>query len=714
MAFRDMDGIKEGYDSGFDNILNDFYIPILKNAKNYKRIAGFFSSSSLAVAARGIAGLIENGGHMDMLVSPRLSEEDLKMMEKAAKSPEEIIENSLLIEFDRVETALQRKRVAALGWLLAQGLLNIKVATVYDDHGRILDYEKIEESGLFHIKVGVLEDENGDIITFSGSVNETASAWVKNIEEFKVFKQWEPGQSGQAQIDIEKFDKYWNGEAKRVKITELPVAVAEKIIEKAPEKIERLEQEIIEEEQEEEKNRIELSFEPFYYQLEALEIWKKNYKAIFEMATGTGKTKTAQVCIADFIKNADGPAVVFIICPQDTLAKQWLNDIKDSGLPWDNYVICDSDSRGWNGSGPNSLMYKLLDVNVERAGKKNVLFVYSTFDTYYGDTFTSTVIQYKYGAKYFIIGDEVHGLGSSQRAKGFLDIYDYRLGLSATPDRWFDDHGTKMISDFFGEDRFSFTIEQALTKKNPITGKTYLTPFEYIPRFVSLEADELIKYKKLTASIIRGLGKAKTDSDYADKIENLMFMRADIHKSAANKMVEFEKILDELDNDVSDTIVFVSPGQIEEVEVILRKRGILTRRFTKDQGKSPEKRYGNISEREHIIQMFKDGDCKCLLAIKCLDEGIDIPSAKLAIILASSTNPREYVQRIGRIIRRSPGKEKAVLYDVIVEPSLDQLDPELAKYERNIFEKEMIRIGEISENATNRLDIIDAVYERLL
>lgn len=714
MGFKELDNIKSGYDSGFDNILIEFYNPVLQKARLYKRIAGFFSSSSLAVAARGITGLINNGGSMEMIVSPRLSEEDVKMMEKASTNPDEVISNIMISEINNLETTLQKKRVEAMGWLLAKGLLKIKVATVYDEKGRIMDCEQIEESGLFHIKVGILEDENGDVLTFSGSVNETASAWVRNVEEFKVFKSWEPGQKESAQIDIDKFELYWSGSSDRVRISDLPKAVCDKIIKVAPRKIEVLEEEIVREESEEKENQIVLTFDPFVYQLEALEIWKRNHRAIFEMATGTGKTKTAEVCIADFLKGEDGPAVVFIICPQDTLAKQWLKDIQDSGLPSDNYVICDSDSRGWDGDGENGLRYKLLDINVERAGMKRCLLVFSTFDTYYGKKFTNTVIKYKLNAKYFLIGDEVHGLGSSQRSKGFLDIYDYRLGLSATPDRWFDDYGTKLISQYFGEDRYYFTIEEALHKKNPITGKSYLTPFEYKPRFVTLEDDELIEYKNLSESIIRGLERAKNDSDYAEKIENLMFMRADIHKSAVNKLREFEKILDEIGNDIKDTIIFVSPGQIDEVENILRNRGILTRRFTKDQGKTAEKKYGNISEREHIIEMFKAGDCKCLLAIKCLDEGIDIPSAKRAIILASSTNPREYIQRIGRIIRRSPGKEKAFLYDVIVEPSLDQLSPELAKYEKKIFEKEMVRISEISENAENRLEIIDIVYGKLL
>ena len=181
MGFRELDNIKGGYDSGFDRILQDFYIPVLNEAKVYKRIAGFFSSTSLAIAARGITGLIKNGGYMELIVSPRLSDEDIKAMEKAAQDPEEIITSVMLDEIENMETFLQKKRVDALGWLLAKGLLKIKVATVYDDKGKMLDYEKVEETGLFHIKVGILEDENGDIITFSGSINETARACLKNI-----------------------------------------------------------------------------------------------------------------------------------------------------------------------------------------------------------------------------------------------------------------------------------------------------------------------------------------------------------------------------------------------------------------------------------------------------------------------------------------------------------------------------------------------------
>lgn len=715
MSLKELTNLKEGYDSGFDDILNEFYIPVLKEAKLYKRIAGFFSSSSLSVAARGITGLIKNNGHMQLIVSPRLSAEDIKSMEEAVNDPEEIISRVLLHDLNDLETLLQNRRLDALSWLLANGYLEIKVATIYDNYGNLMDAKRIEESGLFHIKVGIIEDVEGNILTFSGSVNESASAWVRNIEEFKVFKFWDEGQKNAAQIDIDKFSSYWDGSISRVKISELPEAVESKLVVNAPKDIVKIEEEILKAEAEQE-DPFKLNFEPFEYQLEALQVWQKNHKAIFEMATGTGKTRTAQICIVDFLKKCDAPAVVFIICPQDTLAKQWLKDMRACGIPCVNYIICDSDSGNWKDErmGENTLAYKLLDLNVKRACQKKNLFVFSTFNSFCSKDFIETIKEFKFKSKYFIIGDEVHGLGSRERIKGLINEYEYRLGLSATPDRWFDEYGTKLISEFFGSDRYYFSLEDALSKINPITGQTYLTPYEYRPYFIELEEDEIYKYRELTEKITNCMAKAEEDYEYEELLKLLTFKRADIHKSAVNKLKALEEILDELSDNIDNTIIFTSPEQIDDVEQILRKRGILAKRFTSKQGNRALKKYGGISEREHIIKMFKEGDCQALIAIKCLDEGIDIPSAERAIILASSTNPREYIQRIGRVIRRSPGKKKAVIYDVIVEPSWGQLSLELEQYERKIFQKEMVRISEISENAENRLDIINMIYDRQL
>ena len=171
--------------------------------------------------------------------------------------------------------------------------------------------------------------------------------------------------------------------------------------------------------------------------------------------------------------------------------------------------------------------------------------------------------------------------------------------------------------------------------------------------------------------------------------------------------------MDELKDDIENTLIFVSPTQIDDVMFILRQKGIMAHRFTQAQGSKSESKYHGKSEREHLIDCFKEGDYKVLVAIKCLDEGIDVPTAKRAIIMSSSTNPREYVQRIGRVIRRSPGKKKAEIYDMIIEPSSEKLSGELAEEEKKIFKKEMVRIKEISDNASNRTEIIQEVFKRL-
>lgn len=711
MSFRDIANIKTGYDSGFDDILNDFYVPILKETKRYRRIAGFFSSSSLSVAARGIVGLISNGGKVEMIVSPRLSKEDIEIIEKANTEPNKIIANVMLKELDQLETILEKDRINALGWLLAKGFLEIKIATVYDENNRIMDWHSVEESGLFHIKVGILEDCNGDIITFSGSINETASAWVKNVEEFKVFKSWLSGQNEPAQIDINKFNKYWNSESKKVKIIDMPTAVTEKLIKLAPKNIFALEQRIILEEQNN-NNKLKLNFTPFPYQKQAFEIWQNRHSAIFEMATGTGKTKTAELCIADFINETskiNSVAVVFIVCPQNALARQWFNDLKSVGIPCDNYIFADSSTRSWR----DKLTYSLLDVNVVRFGRKNQLFVFCTFQTFSSKDFISIVKSYKKSSRYFLIADEVHGLGAPKRNVGLIDEYDYRLGLSATPDRWFDEIGTKIITDYFGEDKFVFGLKEALQNINPLTGHTYLTKYKYIPRFVTLTEEELSRYMSLSRRILCQLGKANNDSAFAEKLERLVFLRANIHKNAERKYQVLNGILNEIGNNLKNTIIFVSPEQLEVVENILLKRRVRFHTFTMNEGNKPLAKYANKTEREHIISCFKAGDYHVLVAIKCLDEGIDIPSAEIGIILASSTNPREYIQRIGRIIRYDKNKKMSFLYDIIVEPNNELIDSKLYEIEHRIFKKEMQRIKEISENAENRLEIINTIYQRV-
>ena len=254
--------------------------------------------------------------------------------------------------------------------------------------------------------------------------------------------------------------------------------------------------------------------------------------------------------------------------------------------------------------------------------------------------------------------------------------------------------------------RYKFTIEQALSTLNPGTNKPFLVNYSYHPRFISLRSEE------------RRVGKECRSSDL---LEFLLFRRADIEKEAENKYAELERILDEMQAEcdvkgekIHDAIIFVSDGQLSRVLQILKSRKITAHKFTQAEGTEASSKYGGLSEREFLIQQFTKGKYQILVAIKCLDEGIDIPSAKTGIIMASSTNPREYVQRIGRIIRQAPGKSAAVLYDMILHPDLSGFrDDTLAAFEEKVFRKEMVRVQDLCANALNNAKIYKEIYSVL-
>lgn len=711
MEYTDFN-IHAAYETGEDDLVMDFFVPMLANAKRYDRIAGFFSSTSLALAARGIAGLIANNGTMRIVASPRLSKEDVTMINGSVEDPETLIAECLLKGIDGSDVADQfcRDHVAALGWMLANGRLEMQIAIVTDPTGRLT-----MEQYLVHQKVGIFYDKDMNAVSFSGSNNETASGWLGNIEEFKTFKSWEPGQQAYLESDKRKFDAFWNHTRRGVQMKRLPEAVAEKLIEIGKDfDIERVAvQKYYEHINLETKKLNQLRL--FYYQEDAVEKWIGNgQNLLLEMATGTGKTRTAIGCMQHALKHQEKQLLIVIACPQSTLTMQWKCDVEnlDLGVSIDATQICDSTTHGWK----RELKMRCRQLST---GLYDNLVVYTTHQTCSSSDFIDIIESVKRADKFFI-GDEVHGMGASKTRNGLLDTYNMRLGLSATPSRWFDDEGSALITNYFGNDSYKFTIEQALSTPNPLTNKPFLVNYIYHPCFIPLTDDELKEYKQLSEKIIR-MNNSKNKEEYADILEFLLFRRADIEKEAENKYAELEHILDEAlaecyrkGERFKDTIIFVSDGQLARVLQILKKKNITAHKFTQAEGTAPTSKYGGISEREYLIQQFTKGKYQALVAIKCLDEGIDIPSAQTGIIMASSTNPREYVQRIGRIIRQAPGKSSAALYDMILHPDLSGFRDEiLATFEEKVFRKEMVRVQDLCANALNNAKVLREIYSVL-
>lgn len=682
--------LKHYYDSDEDDILNDFYIPALKESCVYYRLAGFFSSSSLAAAARGIKGLIENDGEMKLITGAVLSKQDIEAIKKGIERPEEVIERVAIKSLDEIEDEFVRDHVRALSWMVAQKKLDIKIAIVVDDEGIPVDKENINQRGIFHQKVGIFEDAEGNKLSFSGSDNESATAWKNNIEEFKVFRSWISAEGPYLEADLKRFKKFWYGNALRARVIDIPTAVREKLVKMAPSNIKELDLDRW-------KQTKKIIFRP--YQKTAIERWiDSNKKGIFEMATGTGKTFTALGCL-DRVLKEEKRLVAVIVCPYNHLIKQWSKEIDKFGLKIDK-IIADSSNPKWK----NELADYLLDIKSEIRDKIVVL---TTHDTFPRDDFTKIIRLSP--VNLFLIVDEVHGIGSPIRKTGLIEDYKYRLGLSATPKRWLDDEGTEYIFEYFGEVVYGFSLKDAINTINPDSGETYLTPYIYKPYFIELSEDEILEYERETKKIARSYYRTKNEKEKRNLFSLLLIKRQKIIVNAANKFKALSEILNKMDK-VSHCLIYCSPKQIDKVQEILNERNIVQHKFTLEEGTKPEDRYGGISEREFILKKFAEGNYQALVAMKCLDEGVDIPPARTAIILASSGNPRQYIQRRGRILRNYPGKDYAIIYDIIVAPPFsDDVDEEIWELERKIIKKELKRYKEFAYLALNKMECLNKI-----
>lgn len=703
MSYKDID-IQACYESGTSDIVEDFYEPVLMASVSYDRIAGFFSSAALAIASRGLYGFIKNRGKMRLVTSPILSGEDAEIIRKVTESPEKLTDIDLGINLTNICNEFVDNHVKALGWMLREGLLEMRLAVITNNN-KPCTVEEINKSGLFHQKVGILRDVDGNELSFSGSINETASAWINNDEEFKVFKAWDDSRE-YYQKDQSRFEEIWNGQRQNLEVFDLPSAIKDKLIQRSSDfDIEKIS---IKQYRRSKANSFDFKnsqISLFYYQANALNKWKDNtYRLLFEMATGTGKTRTAVAGISRILATSKR-VVVIISTPQNTLSKQWKeNEVEPLGVHFDRSEIIDGTVKDWK----SKLSSILLD---NATGFADHCVIYTTHSTASSEKFTSTMLRdLSKDSITLFVGDEVHWLGARKLRRALLSRYNFRIGLSATPSRWFDDEGSQYLVDYFGGKNFVFSIHDALTEINPITGKHFLVNYYYHISKVGLNAEETAEYKNITQQMLRLASKIEADPEAEERYERLLEQRANIIKNADEKYNILDKLLDELNakGRIENLIIFVSPQQINNVMETLVQKKIIFHKLTESEGTRREKKYDGLSEREFIIKRFKSGDYQVLVAIKCLDEGIDIPSADTGILMASSTNPREYVQRIGRIVRQGANKTFAHLYDMCVG-KVDTLDDDEQKLENKIKQKEIIRLTEIANNAINVTDATEII-----
>lgn len=689
MALTDL-SLKREYRSYKNNVVKEFYIPVLKEAILYRRAVGFFTSEALVEISKGISGLVENEGHIQLIVSPILNKEDIEAIEQGYNS-REIVEKSLLREMKDPQDANDKERLAWISYLISIGRLDIKVAFT----------KKLNSKALFHEKMGIVSDSQELHIAFTGSMNETVNAFFNNYESFDVYCSWNEYEKERVQDKIDAFEKIWSNTENNLDVIDFPKAAREKLLKYKVKKIDpQLDRDLADAyvcERNEVKFGINEDIELYDYQKEAILEWEnQGYRGIFNMATGTGKTFTGLGAATWLLKNNKHLAVI-IVCPYQHLVEQWVEDIERFGF---RPVIAFSSSpqKKWK----ERLKDEVIDFNLEI---EDTFCLVTTNATY-----TSKYVQEQIGkieGDILIVVDEAHNFGAMRQSRYLCDDIKYRLALSATLERHGDEEGTQALYNYFGNKCIEYDLKRAIDEDK-------LTKYYYHPIIVSLSDDELEKYRELSAKISKACkfnedGKA----ELSEVAKTLLIQRSRIVAGAIEKVAALKELMKDYVND-NQILVYCgatkpynpaldeseSDDEGERQIVMISKMlglelGMAVRHFTSNE---------SAKEREEIKEQFaKTNPYQALIAIKCLDEGVNIPSIKTAFILASSTNPKEYIQRRGRVLRKYPGKDYAEIYDFVTLPRpLNEVDAyEDNKSEISLARREIARMkefGYISQN----------------
>lgn len=712
MALRTLD-IKSEYRSLLDNISRDFYVPLLSEAISYKRAVGFFSSSALIEISTGIAALVQNGGSIQIVASPYLSEDDITAIKKGYELRDKIIKQAVLRQMTAPETEFGQKRLNLLANLIADGVLDIKIAFT----------ENESNMGMYHEKMGIITDANQNRVAFSGSMNESLAAMKLNYEAIDVFCSWRGEEEARVKAKESAFVSIWSNCEPNIRIVEFPELKRE-IIERYRNTVPDYDIDVTE------YGPITVSVNALSdragaiipsniflhdYQKDAIQAWKqRSYRGIFDMATGTGKTYTGLGALAQLCNDVSDKLAVIIVCPFQHLVEQWVEDIEKFNMkPIIGYSS--SSQKDWKRRLENAIRDQKLRVR----GKDFFCFICTNA------TFSSDFVQLqldKIRGNALLIVDEAHNFGAERLSGFLLEKYNYRLALSATLERHNDEYGTSRLYSYFGDKCIEYTLERAIEEEK-------LTRYKYFPVLTTLSEQELSLYSQLSYEINKCvIYNKRGEAMLSEKGKRLALKRSRLVGGSTDKITQLEKYITPYvrdkhilvycgatttlsENQDSTNIDDEDIRQIDAVAYLLGNRlGMNIAQFTSRE---------DIQKREILKREFSVGETlQALVAIKCLDEGVNIPKIKTAFILASTTNPKEYIQRRGRVLRLAEGKDFAEIYDFITLPrqlgGVHSLTDEQRKRELPLVKKELCRAEEFARLAMNMAQaekIIDAVKE---
>jgi superfamily II DNA or RNA helicase len=704
------------YKTGSENEPLQFYLDGLANSNEFSLLLGYFSSSAINLLSVGFATFISKGGKMKMVINHLLSAKDKEAIYRVEDNPNEIRVFDLMdvVTLGRVLDEYDTHFFECLAYLIAEKRIEIKVIK-----------PKIGK-GIAHYKSGVFSDGQ-DAVGYLASCNFTYYGLSENIEQLQAFLSWENGRSSKfIKQQLKLIDDYFtenDEDVEYLSVNEIEVVLKDRFGKKDIDELLVQEEQLLRKKQSlmlsnpklkktisELFNKIEdirrtprfpYSDGPREYQINAYNSWvANNYKGMFAMATGTGKTITSLNCLLNEYKKT-GIYRSIITVPTTALVEQWKKECAKFNF---KNIITVSSKENWD---KNLAFFntasKLIDTSYI------VIVTYASlprtkFQSYFTQLPKDTIL----------IADETHNLGSKSLLKLLPDIHlEKRIGLSATPHRKFDEVGNHAIQQFFNDEPpyiVSFSMEEALKKE-------WLCPYTYYPHIVRLTDREMEEYKDVSLQLAQMgyFNKATGEFKSSPQIEMKLLERKRIIHKAFNKLEVFKVILkNEFDKrkNLKFTLVYVPEGieaNYEDEDIItetedeislineytnavkLTDDSVMVTRFT-----------ANTSNREEILNNFEQSKIHVLTSMKCLDEGVDVPRSELALFCASTGNPRQFIQRRGRVLRLAEGKIHATIHDLVVVPEVS--DESSFEMEKGLVKKELERVIDFANLAMNKTD----------
>lgn len=683
----------------------EFFTEALIESKSFDLGLGFFSSSAINSLANGFALFIAQGGKMRVIINDVLTKADKQAISQGQK---EVVEDALckriITDIEKMRETFSRSNdlfFRCFSYLVSIGRMEF-IATLSS------------KGGITHDKYGIFTDEAGNKVAFIGSVNFTRTALEQNAESLTTFTSWEDAR--RVANYQKKFDECWNED--NVHLIRIPIEkVKTHITDNFPSHdINQLLNEsiilrdnIVEEPvlpsfliEKLERKEVEPRF-PFPkerdIQIQANDAWKKNgRKGIFAMATGSGKTVTALNCLLHFYREF-GYYKAIIVVPTQALALQWESEVRN--FNFQNIVSTHTD-RDWKETLSRYSTRSLTKPN------RNIVVIttYATFIRKYIQDFVSKTNGME---SFVLIADEVHNMGATGPIKHLPNKIANRIGLSATPERVYDEGGSKGVFSFFNSYppyyTYRFTMKEAIDSK-------ILCPYEYYPVFVNLTREEMDRYNLKTEQLRKFIDP--NTGKYKKEAEMLLMARKRIVHKAAMKKQKVVELLDEhkAKEKLNYTFVFVPEGyepeyaEVDNATIDPEDIHIIDEysQMFRNRKYSYHQYISGLDDAPSILDAFERGDIQILLSMKCLDEGVDIPRAQYAIFISSTGNPRQFIQRRGRVLRKCKGKDKAYIWDMIVVPP--DIDTSASQTDINLFTGELKRVLNFAALADNKMEIL--------